>query len=43
MTALVVKLPAQPIGEGGGVMQRREVRRLQKLEEDQDGAKSQYA
>ncbi len=29
MTALVIKLPAQPIGEGGGVMKRREIRQLQ--------------
>jgi hypothetical protein len=34
MTAMVIKFPAQKIGEGGGVTKRREERRL-KAEEDQ--------
>jgi len=33
MTALVIKMPAQQIGEGGGVAERR---RLRKEAEDND-------
>lgn len=28
MTALVIKFPAQSVGEGGGVMKRREQRQI---------------
>mmetsp|Transcript_10835 Transcript_10835/g.16362 ORF Transcript_10835/g.16362 Transcript_10835/m.16362 type:complete len:288 (-) Transcript_10835:4443-5306(-) len=35
MTALVIKFPAQEIGQGGGVMKRRELRQEQEEEENQ--------
>jgi len=36
MTALVIKFPAQRIGEGEGVVKRREDRRLQLAEEEEE-------
>lgn len=39
MTALIIKFPANPDGEGGGVMKRREERQLeaQAPQEVEDG------
>ena len=36
MTALVVKFPAQDIGEGGGVTKRREDRRIAQEAEEEE-------
>lgn len=35
MTALVIKFPAQPIGEGGGVTKRREIREQMQAQDAQ--------
>lgn len=40
MTAVILKFPAQKIGEGGGVQARRELR---KEEEDQASAEGKMA
>jgi hypothetical protein len=36
MTALIVKFPAQKIGQGGGVAERRRLRKEAKEKEDGD-------
>jgi len=38
MTALIIKMPAQQIGEGGGVAERRRLRKEAEDNEDDDGS-----